>query len=78
MSQVVARLKADPKLQVRISGGSSAAEDRRAREQALARALAVQRYLVRQGVLSDAIKVDPVTDADKRDAVALRLVAAAA
>ena len=74
LSQIVERLKADPALRVRLSGAASTTNDRRARDLALARALAVQRYLLSQGVLSESIRVEPVTGAPARDAVAVRLV----
>lgn len=73
LSEIVAKLKADPALRVRLAGAASAGEAKRARDLALARALAVQRYLVSQGVLSEAIRVEPVSGAAGRDSVAVRL-----
>lgn len=73
LSEIVAKLKADPALRVRLAGAASAGEAKRARDLALARALAVQRYLVSQGVLSEAIRVEPVSGAAGRDLVAVRL-----
>lgn len=74
LTRIVDRLKAEPGLKVRLSGAAAASDGKSARELALARALAVQRYLLSRGVMSDAIMVDPVSGEDARNAVAVRLV----
>lgn len=74
LSRLAERLKADPTLKVQLSAAAQSTGPRRSRDLAIARALAVQRYLVRQGVLSEAIVVEPVTSAPGKDAVAVWLV----
>lgn len=77
LARIADRLKADPSLRASLSADASAREARRARDLALDRALAVQRYLISRGVFSGAIRVEPVSAAGDRDAVAVRLVEAA-
>lgn len=74
LSLLAERMKADPKLRVELSAAAKSAAPRRARDLAIARALAVQRYLVRKGVLSESIVVEPVTSKPGKDAVAVWLV----
>ncbi|MEQ9124659.1 MAG: OmpA family protein [Alphaproteobacteria bacterium] len=77
LNRIVAEVKARPDLTVRLYGGARGDEPHAARELALARAVAVHRYLVSRGVGSAAIKVEPVTGETSRDAVAVRLVSPA-
>jgi len=77
LNRIVAELKARPDLTVRLYGAARGAEPHAARELALARAVAVHRYLVSRGVGSAAIKVEPVTGEAAKDAVAVRLVSPA-
>ena len=72
--RIVERLKTEPDLKVRLAGGSGGATGKSGRDLALARALAVQRFLVSKGAPSSAIKVDPVAVGEHRDGVAVRLI----
>ncbi|MBT6313399.1 MAG: OmpA family protein, partial [Alphaproteobacteria bacterium] len=74
LSAIADRMKSNPGLQARVSGAAAAGDPGEARDVALARALAVQRYLLSRGVMSDAIKVQPVTGGQGRDGVSVTLV----
>ena len=74
LSAIADRMKSNPGLQARVSGAAAVGDPGEARDVALARALAVQRYLLSRGVMSDAIKVQPVTGGQGRDGVSVTLV----
>lgn len=74
LAAIAERMKANPGLQARVSGAAATGNPGETRDVALARALAVQRYLLSRGVLSDAIKVQPVTGGQNRDGVTVTLV----
>jgi|GEM_PF-6291626 len=77
LSRIAAQLRADPSLSVTVSAGAAASQPKRARQLAMARAIAVHRYLVSHGVGHQAIKVEPVTGDAGKDAVSVRVVAPA-
>ena len=74
LATIADHMKANPGLQARVSGAAAADDPGQARDVALARALAVQRYLLSRGVMSDAIKVQPITNGQDRDGVSVTLV----
>ena len=74
LAAIADRMKANPGLQARVSGAAAAGDPGEAQDVALARALAVQRYLLSRGVLSDAIKVQPVSGDQGRNGVSVTLV----
>lgn len=74
LAAIADRMIANPGLQARVSGAAAAGDAGDARDVALARALAVQRYLLSRGVLSDAIKVEPVSGGQSRDGVSVTLI----
>ena len=74
LSAIVDRMKSNPGLQARVSGAATAGDPSESRDVALARALAVRRFFLSRGVMSDAIKVQPVTGGQNRDGVSVTLV----
>jgi len=74
LSAIADRMKSNPGLQARVSGAAAAGDPSEALDVALARALTVRRFLLSCGVMSDAIKVQPVTGGQNRDSVSITLV----
>ncbi|MGZ0189077.1 MAG: OmpA family protein [Alphaproteobacteria bacterium] len=77
LARIVARMKNEQNLKVRLSGSASTNDPKEGRSIALSRSLAVQQYLISRGVSSDNISVEPVTGAPRQDRVIVRLVVSA-
>lgn len=74
LSAIADWMKSNPGLQARVNGAAAAGDLSEALDVALARALTVRRFLLSRGVMSDAIKVQPVTGGQNRDSVSVTLV----